>query len=225
MAAVAVAGLVLFAVRNRKFALTALLPLAIGATATALVVPTGDAYEQGGSTSSPSDSCAPTAPAGVRQPGARGVVARRDTQGPARVGTPVEHTGCRGARGHHHVLSSHLAEVAARHRADDDRGRRARWPRPPGPVRTDHAHRGVHQPTRLRGHPDFAVAIAAAYWLLDREPTVGPDGLALDDPEAVKLWKGLRALPRAEAEARVTAVHQAAQKCQDTTGPLTRSAR
>lgn len=72
---------------------------------------------------------------------------------------------------------------------------------------------------------NFHVATAAAYWLLNREPTAGPDGLESDDPQAVKLWKGLKALPRAEADARVTAVRQAALKCQDTAGILTRSAR
>lgn len=47
MVAVAVAGVVLFAARSRKRAFAALLPLAIGATATALVVPTGAAYARG----------------------------------------------------------------------------------------------------------------------------------------------------------------------------------
>ncbi|MEV1026474.1 hypothetical protein [Streptomyces sp. NPDC050264] len=72
---------------------------------------------------------------------------------------------------------------------------------------------------------NFPVATAAAYWLLDREPTVGAQGLEFEDPEAVRLYEGLKALPSAEAAARVTAVYQAAQKCQDTTDLLNRGAR
>lgn len=226
MAAVAVAAVVLLAVHNRTFALTALAPLAIGATATTLVVPTGHAYDRS-----------------TLDPVAQELVCTHDTP---RVCVSRAHEGLLSevtpkAR-HALKLLSRTALVQAhedtstlfpptspRTRADtalmtitvDKRGHLA--------------HPGRFEPTLLTGvftgppscgdNRDFTVATAAAYWLLDREPTAGSDGLEFDDPDAVKLWKKLRALPRAEAEARVTAVQQAAQKCQDTTNLLTRGAR
>lgn len=72
---------------------------------------------------------------------------------------------------------------------------------------------------------DIEAATAAASWLLGREPTTGFNGFEFDVPETAGLFKGLTALPPAEAGARVTALYQAARKCRATTGLLTRSAR
>ncbi|WP_127503927.1 hypothetical protein [Actinoplanes solisilvae] len=74
-----------------------------------------------------------------------------------------------------------------------------------------------------------SVERAAAYYLLGREPVsdvgVVPNTTG-EDPElnadAVTLWRGLRALPPAEATARVTAVRDALAACRDVTGILTR---
>ncbi|WP_431928099.1 hypothetical protein [Micromonospora wenchangensis] len=73
---------------------------------------------------------------------------------------------------------------------------------------------------------------AAAYWLMGREPRseVGlVPGMIEEDPaittDARTLWQGLRALPEAEAVARVTAVRDAVRACRDTEGLLSRSAR
>ncbi|KJK38272.1 hypothetical protein UK15_18700 [Streptomyces variegatus] len=207
MAAVAVAGVVLFAVQNRKFAFAALLPLAIGATATALVVPTGDAYDQG-----------------TLDPVAQELVCTDDTP---RVCVSRAHEGLLPevtpkAR-HAWELLTKTSIVEAHE--DTSTFSPATSPRPRADTalmsitvdKHGHlAHPGRLEPTMLTG---------VAYWLLDREPTAGPDGLEFHDPDAVKLWKELQALPRAEAEARVIAVYQAAQKCQDTTDLLSRGAR
>ncbi|MFY1683341.1 hypothetical protein ACN265_17535 [Micromonospora sp. WMMD730] len=73
---------------------------------------------------------------------------------------------------------------------------------------------------------------AAAYWLIGREPRsdVGlVPGMIEEDPSittgAKTLWQGLRALPEAEAVARVTAVRDAVRACRDSEGLLSRSAR
>ncbi|MGZ3114027.1 hypothetical protein [Streptomyces sp. H62] len=225
-AAVAVAGVVLFTVQNPKFAFAALLPLAIGATATALVVPTGDAYDQG--------TLDPVAQELVCTDDTPRVCVSRAHEGLLPEVTPkarhalelLTRTSIVEA---HEDTSTFSPPTSPRSRADtalmsitvDKHGRLA--------------HPGRLEPTMLTGvfisplscgdNQNFTVATAAAYWLLDREPTAGPDGLEFDDPDAVELWKGLQALPRAEAEARVVTVYQAAQKCQDTTDLLSGGAR
>lgn len=226
MAAVAVAGVVLFAVQNRRFAFAALLPLAIGATVTALVVPTGDAYDRG-----------------TLDPVAQELVCTDDTP---RVCV---------SRAHEELLpevtpkARHALELLTKTSVVEAHEDTSTFSPPTSPrARADTAlmsitvgkrghlaHPGRLEPTMLTGvftgplncgdNRNFTVATAAAYWLLDREPTVGPDGLEFHDPDAVKLWKGLEALPRAEAEARVVGVYQAAQKCEDTTDLLSGGAR
>ncbi|MEU0225494.1 hypothetical protein ABZ177_14210 [Streptomyces sp. NPDC006284] len=225
-AAVAVAGVVLFTVQDPKFAFAALLPLAIGATATALVVPTGDAYDQG--------TLDPVAQELVCTDDTPRVCVSRAHEGLLPEVTPkarhalelLTRTSIVEA---HEDTSTFSPPTSPRSRADtalmsitvDKHGRLA--------------HPGRLEPTMLTGvfisplscgdNQNFTVATAAAYWLLDREPTAGPDGLEFDDPDAVELWKGLQTLPRAEAEARVVAVYQAAQRCQDTTDLLSGGAR
>ncbi|MCX5418250.1 hypothetical protein [Streptomyces sp. NBC_00078] len=150
MVAVAVAGVVLLAVQSHRFAFAALVPLAIGATATVLVVPTGDAYDQG--------TLDPVAQELVCTDDAPRVCVSRAHEGLlSEVAPRARHalellsgTSLVGTRGHHHVLSSSLTEAAGGHRADEDHGRQARPPRPPGSARTDDAHRSVHRPSRLR---------------------------------------------------------------------------
>lgn len=226
MAAVAVAGVVLFAVQNRKFAFAALLPLAIGATATALVVPTGDAYDQG--------TLDPVAQELVCSDDTPRVCVSRAHEGLLPEVTPkarhaLELLTKTSIVEAHEDTSTIFPPTSPRSRADTalmmitvDRHGHLAHPRRLEPTMLTGVFTG---PLSCGDHRNFTVATAAAYWLLDREPTAGPDGLEFDDPEAVKLWKGLRALPRAEAEARVTAVYQAAQKCQDTTDLLSRGAR
>ncbi|MTK01580.1 hypothetical protein FF096_05950 [Micromonospora sp. CP22] len=74
---------------------------------------------------------------------------------------------------------------------------------------------------------DEAAERAATYWLLDREPQseveVIPE-VFYEDPEvtveAVRLWHSLRELPDDEALARVTALRDALLACADLTGIL-----
>ncbi|MEV0210459.1 hypothetical protein AB0H97_35235 [Streptomyces sp. NPDC050788] len=226
MAAVAAAAVVLLAVHHRKFAVGALVPLAVGATATALVVPTGRAYEQG-----------------TLDPVAQELVCTHDTP---RVCVSRAHEGLLPevtpkAR-HALQLLSRTSLTQAHEDTSTLFPSTAPTSRPDTALMTitvdkqGHlAHPGRFEPAMLTGvftgplscgdDRNFTVATAAAYWLLDRKPATGPEGLEFDDPDAVKLWKELRALPRAEAEARVTAVQRAAQKCRDTTNLLTRGAR
>ena len=67
------------------------------------------------------------------------------------------------------------------------------------------------------------VKLAAAYWLIGREPVAPGGGY---DPatvtSAVALWQGLRHLPGAEAKARVVALRQAALSCTVEDGQLSR---
>ncbi|WP_371792136.1 hypothetical protein OG285_23730 [Streptomyces sp. NBC_01471] len=226
MVAVAVACVVLFAVRKRQFAFAALVPLAIGATVTALVVPTGDAYARG--------TLDPVSQEPVCTADAPRVCVSRAHEGllpevAPRARHAVELLSKTPVVAAHEDTSTLFPPTAPRSRADT-----ALMTITVG--KDGHlAHPGRLEPAMLTAvftgplgcgdTRNFQVATAAAYWLLDREPTAGPDGLESDDPEAVKLWKGLEALPRAEAGARVTTVYRAAQKCRDTTHLLTRSAR
>ncbi|GAA2331523.1 hypothetical protein OKJ48_11410 [Streptomyces kunmingensis] len=226
VAAVAAAGVVLLAVHNRRFALAALLPLAIGATATAVVVPTGDAYARG--------TLDPIAQELVCADGSPRVCVSRAHEGLLPEVTPR----ARHALG----LLSITPVVEAHEDTTTFSPPTSPAPRSDTALMTITVGKDGHLanpdrfeltllinaftgPVNCEVSPDFDVATAAAYWLLDREPTIGLDGLALENPDPVTLWKSLRTLPRAEADARVTAVHEAAQKCQDTTDLLTRSSR
>jgi hypothetical protein len=226
MAAIAAAAVVLFALHNRTFALAALVPLAIGATATVLVVPTGDAYERG-----------------RIDPVAQELVCTADAP---RVCLSRAHEALLPdvvPRARHALALLSKTSVVEAHEDTT-----TLFPPTSPTSRADTvlmritldkhghlAHPGRLEPTVLTGAftgPDgcadasnVPVAMAAAFWLLDRKPVTGPDGLEYVAPDAVELWKALRALSRAEAAARVTAVYQAAQKCQVTTGLLTRGAR
>ncbi|GGT84421.1 hypothetical protein [Streptomyces coeruleorubidus] len=226
MAAVAVAGVVLFAVQDRKFAFAALLPLAIGATATALVVPTGDAYDQG--------TLDPVAQELVCTDDTPRVCVSRAHEGLLPEVTPkarhaLELLTKTSIVEAHEDTSTFSPPTSPRSRADtalmsitvDKHGHLAN----PGRLEPTMLTGVFTSPLSCGDNRNFTVATAAAYWLLDREPTAGPDGLEFHDPDAVKLWKGLQALSGAEAEARVIAVYQAAQKCQDTTDLLSRGAR
>ncbi|WP_326805998.1 hypothetical protein OIE49_36245 [Streptomyces sp. NBC_01788] len=226
MVAVAVAGVVLFAAQNRKFAFTALLPLSIGATATVLVVPTGDAYDQ--------RTLDPVAQELVCTDDTPRVCVSRVHEGLLPEVTPkarhaLELLSKTPVVAAHEDTTTFFPPTSPRPRADtalmtiavDKHGRLAH----PGRLEPAMLTEVFTGPLSCGDTRNFQVATAAAYWLLDREPTVSPDGLEFEDPEADKLWKGLKALPRDEADARVTAVYQAAQKCQDTTDLLTRSAR
>ncbi|GLX99957.1 MULTISPECIES: hypothetical protein [Actinoplanes] len=77
------------------------------------------------------------------------------------------------------------------------------------------------------GSQGTAVARAAAFYLLGQEPLSAEKYVphtTYESPEAneeaVKLWKGLRALPEADALAKVGAVRTASLACQDTDGLL-----
>lgn len=58
--------------------------------------------------------------------------------------------------------------------------------------------------------PERPDTLAAAYWLIGREPVAEEPDVAAD---AVLRWQELRKLPTAEAQAKVTAIRDAAQGC------------
>ncbi|MCX4878245.1 hypothetical protein [Streptomyces sp. NBC_00847] len=226
MVAVAVAGVVLLAVQSHRFAFAALVTLAIGATATVLVVPTGDAYDQG--------TLDPVAQELVCTDDAPRVCVSRAHEGllsevAPRARHALELLSGTSLVAAHEDTTTFSPPPSPRPRADtalmrltvDRHGRLAH----PGRLEPTMLTAAFTDPPGCEESWNFHVATAAAYWLLDREPTAGPDAFESEDPQAVKLWKDLKTLPRAEAGARVTAVHQAARKCQDTTNLLTRSAR
>ncbi|MEU8614949.1 hypothetical protein AB0C29_43890, partial [Actinoplanes sp. NPDC048791] len=80
-------------------------------------------------------------------------------------------------------------------------------------------------PPRCERPAGWPERIAAASWLLGREPATGERY----DPEfrdsAVQLWQGLRQLPEAEAEKRVVALRRAALSCSVDEGLLSGNAR
>jgi hypothetical protein len=67
--------------------------------------------------------------------------------------------------------------------------------------------------------------LAAAYWLLGREPVAGETHEPADIAAAVQLWQNLRRLPGSEAKARVVALRRAALNCSAGDGLIPRSTR
>jgi len=59
----------------------------------------------------------------------------------------------------------------------------------------------------------LAERLAAAYWLIGREPVAGEANDPEDIAKAVELWRSLRQLPDDEAKARVAALRRAAVTC------------
>ncbi|MCF3965048.1 hypothetical protein [Streptomyces fuscigenes] len=225
-AALAAAAVVLFAVRRRRNALAALLPVAAGAVAAALVVPTGAAYAR--STLDPAAQrlvCTPDAPRVCVSRAHEGllpeVVPRARHALSLLAGTPVVQA--------HEDTTTFSPPTAPRPRADTallritvGRDGRLAHPESLEPSLLTDVFTG---PGHCGDARDFEAATAAAYWLLDREPAAGPDGTGAPDPGAVALWKGLHALPRAEAHVRVIALYRAAHKCAPTSGQLTGGGR
>lgn len=226
MAAIAVAAAVLLAVKDRTLAFAALVPLALGATATALLVPTGDAYERGRLDPAAQELvCTADAPR-VCLSRAHEALLPEVAPKARRALALLSRTSAVQA---HEDTTTLFPPTSPKSRADtvlmritvDAHGRLAQ----PGRLEPAMLTGAFTGPDHCGDRPNVPVATAAAFWLLDRKPTAGPDGLEYVDPDAVKLWTALRTLPRAEAKARVTAVYQAAQKCQVATDLLTRSAR
>ncbi|WP_328318180.1 hypothetical protein [Streptomyces sp. NBC_00388] len=226
MGAVAVAAVVLFAVRNRRYACAALVPLALGAAATALVVPTGDAYARG--TLDPAAQelvCTADAPRVCVSRAHEGLLPDVAPRARHALGLLTE-TPVVAA---HEDTTTISPSTSPRPRADtalmdiviDKHGHLA----DPGELEPRMLTEVFTTPLSCGNTRDIEVATAAASWLLDREPTAGLNGFDFDAPQAVTLWKGLKALPPAEAGARVAAVHRAARQCRNTAGLLTRSAR
>ncbi|RGC68176.1 hypothetical protein C5N14_14755 [Micromonospora sp. MW-13] len=71
----------------------------------------------------------------------------------------------------------------------------------------------------------LAETLAAAHWLIGREPVADDSYDPADIAEAVQLWRDLRGLPAGEADARVRALRQAAVTCSVGDGLLSRSTR
>jgi hypothetical protein len=81
-------------------------------------------------------------------------------------------------------------------------------------------------PPGCEKQPGPAERLAAAGWLIGREPAAGdafdPAEIATD---AAELWRNLRELPDSEAMARVTALRRAAVNCSAGDGVISRSSR
>ncbi|MEU6676477.1 hypothetical protein [Streptomyces sp. NPDC046925] len=226
MAAVALAAVVLFAVRKRVLGLTALLPLAVGATVTALVVPTGAAYDRSTlDTVAQELVCTDDAPRVCVSRAHKGLLPEVAPKARHALDllskTPVTEA--------HEDTTTFFPPTAPTPRSDtalmkvsvDKRGHLA----DADEFELSLLVGAFTGPYSCEDNQNFPVAVATAYWLLDLKPSDSLDGFPLDDPGTVTLWKSLKKLPRAEADARVTAVHRAAQKCRDTNGILTRGTR
>ncbi|TQS40362.1 hypothetical protein [Cryptosporangium phraense] len=213
--ALAVAAVVLLAARRRRTGLAALLPLAVGAAATLLVVPTGDEYDKG-----------------IVDPVAQQLVC----DGPvcvSRVHAPLLPSVEPRAR---HALGL-LASVPGVRVTSAHEDTSTVFPPTEPEFRADtalmevaaDAHGGLAHPARLEtslitsafvGPSDclttvnnYLAAHAVAFWLLGSDA-----GLGFGDPEAVAIWKRLRDAP--DAAARVSAAYRAAQECRDAAAVL-----
>jgi hypothetical protein len=72
---------------------------------------------------------------------------------------------------------------------------------------------------------DLLDRLAAAYWLIGREPAAGETHDPADIGKAVELWQSLRRLPADEAKARVVALRRAAMSCSAGDGLISGSTR
>ena len=72
-------------------------------------------------------------------------------------------------------------------------------------------------PSTCERYPGTSDHVAAAYWLLGREPVVHDPWDTENHTVAVQLWNQLRQLPDDKAMARVVALREAARNCTDET--------
>ncbi|GAA1644190.1 hypothetical protein [Actinoplanes couchii] len=85
---------------------------------------------------------------------------------------------------------------------------------------TDVLVRALSNPYSCEGSGGRTDALAAAFWLRDREPVLnGPHDPTMVG-EATAIWQGLTSLPADEATARVAALRKAAVDCTATDGTL-----
>jgi hypothetical protein len=68
-------------------------------------------------------------------------------------------------------------------------------------------------PPRCAKPAGLTETLAAAYWLMGREPVAGETHEPTDIAAAVRLWQTLRRLPAGEAKTRVVALRRAALTC------------
>jgi hypothetical protein len=80
-------------------------------------------------------------------------------------------------------------------------------------------------PPRCEKSAGLEEKLAAAYWLLGREPVAGETHEPADIAVAVQLWQNLRRLPGSEAKARVVALRRAALNCSAGDGLIPRGTR
>jgi hypothetical protein len=77
-------------------------------------------------------------------------------------------------------------------------------------------------PPRCERSAGLTEKLAAAYWLIGREPVVGETYEPANIATAVQLWQSLRRLPVGEAKARVVALRRAALACSVSDGMISR---
>ncbi|GAA0266603.1 hypothetical protein [Cryptosporangium japonicum] len=228
LVALAAAAFVLFAVRDHRFAPAALAPLVVGATLTALVMPTGDAFERA--------KLDPVAQQLVctKDDGPRVCVSRanesmlREVTPKARHALELLSTTTPIVEAHEDT-STFSPKTAPAPRADtvlmnvqpDKSGHLAF----PGRLELQMLTGAFGGPVRCGDSRNYTVGTVAAFFLLGREPATGLDGTEFEDPEAVQLYRDLTALPKGEADARMTAVYRASQQCRDAMAILTGGAR
>ncbi|MFI5960240.1 hypothetical protein [Cryptosporangium sp. NPDC051539] len=217
IAALGVAAFVLFAVRGRRAGVAALAPLAVGAAATVLVLPTGSDF--GRATVDPVAQelvCTNDAPricvSRVHESLLPDVTrsARRALTALAKVpGLPVTEA--------HEDTTTYLPLVMPAPRAgtalmdvgvDKDGGLAH-----PGRFQTTLLTNVFAGPRTCTEVNNYGAAHAAALWVLGTDT-----GLTDPDPEAVALWHHLRQRP--DAADRLAAAYRAAWRCQDAAAVL-----
>ncbi|EXG80647.1 ABC transporter permease [Cryptosporangium arvum] len=227
LVALAAAAFVLFAVRHRRFAVAALVPLVVGATLTAFAMPTDDAYDR--------EKLDPVAQQLVctEDAGPRVCVSRANESLLPEVTPKARHVlkllASTPIVEAHEDTSTFFPMTKPAERPDtvlmnvqvDRHGHLAF----PGRLELQMLTGVFGGPVRCGDSRSYTAGTVAAFWLLGREPATGLDGMEFEDPESVQLYRDLRALPKAEADARVAAVYPAAEKCRDTLPILTGGAR
>jgi hypothetical protein len=95
----------------------------------------------------------------------------------------------------------------------------------PGEVPMEVVSGAFASPPRCEKSASRAEMLAAASWLLDREPAVGGPHDPEQVTEAAALWQTLRQLPVGQAQARVVALRRAALTCSADDQMLSRGTR
>ncbi len=227
LGAVAVTAVILFASESRRVRVAALLPVVVGAALAIAVMPHQNRYVN--------DAVDPVAMELVCTDDAPRVCVSRVHSGLLAEVTPVAREGLAvlaklpGAPTEVHEDTTTYPDVYPPWRPDVallrvELGGNGHLADKGGAV-AEVVSGAFASPPGCERSADLMSRLAAAYWLMDREPRAGGTYDESVVAEVSEVWQNLRALPAGEAQARVTALRQAAASCSVDEEPFARSPR